>query len=87
MRVSLWQKRYFILYFFMQKQRFPKSVRKHIRVQKARIRREILDVKEQRELISKLYEGFGGEIKKVEEKPKEVAEKEKEAVVAATKEK
>jgi len=33
-----------------------KSFRKFIRKEKARIRREILDVKKQEELINKLYE-------------------------------
>jgi len=34
----------------------PKSLRKHIRQEKARIRREILDIKKQEELISALYQ-------------------------------
>lgn len=34
----------------------PKSVRKFIRKEKARIRREVLDVKGQEELIRKMYE-------------------------------
>jgi len=34
----------------------PKSIRKFIRKEKARIRREILDIKEQEKLILKLYE-------------------------------
>lgn len=33
-----------------------KSLRKYIRQEKARIRREVLDLKEQKELIEKLYE-------------------------------
>ena len=33
-----------------------KSFRKFIRKEKARIRREVLDVKKQEELINKLYE-------------------------------
>ena len=33
-----------------------KSFRKFIRREKARIRREVLDVKKQKELINKLYE-------------------------------
>ena len=36
----------------------PKSLRKYIRQEKARIRREILDLKEQEKLINKLYEKF-----------------------------
>lgn len=34
----------------------PKSLRKFIRKEKARIRREILDMKEQDKLINQLYE-------------------------------
>lgn len=40
----------------MGKKRMPKSVRKFIRKEKARIRREILDIKEQEGLISELYQ-------------------------------
>lgn len=40
----------------MKEKRLPKSIRKFIRFQKARIRREILDLKEQKKLISQLYE-------------------------------
>ena len=36
----------------------PKSVRKFIRLEKARIRREILDTKKQGELILELYKKF-----------------------------
>ncbi len=36
----------------------PKSLRKFIRREKARIRREILDVKEQEKLISELNQRF-----------------------------
>lgn len=36
--------------------RLPKSVRKYIRKEKARIRREVFDLKEQEKLISQLYE-------------------------------
>lgn len=35
--------------------RLPKSVRKFIRIEKARIRREFLDLKKQKELINELY--------------------------------
>ena len=42
----------------MAKKRLPKSLRKFIRREKARIRREILDVKKQEELIQKLYQKF-----------------------------
>lgn len=34
----------------------PKSLRKFIRKEKARIRREVLDMKEQEKLISELYQ-------------------------------
>jgi len=36
----------------------PKSVRKYIRKEKARIRREILDIQKQEEAIKQLYEKF-----------------------------
>jgi len=40
----------------MKKKRLPKSLRKFIRKEKARIRREILDIKEQEKLINELYQ-------------------------------
>ena len=40
----------------MPKYSFPQSVRKHIRLQKALIRRQVLDTLEQKQRISKLYE-------------------------------
>ncbi len=39
-----------------KKKRMPNSIRKFIRKEKARIRREVLDIKEQEKLISELYE-------------------------------
>ena len=39
----------------MSKKRLPKSLRKFIRKEKARIRREFLDIKKQEEEIKKLY--------------------------------
>lgn len=39
----------------MTKSNLPKSIRKYIRKEKARIRREILDVEKQKEEIAKLY--------------------------------
>lgn len=42
----------------MGKKKMPKSIRKHIRKEKARIRREVLDLKKQKELIDKLYQRF-----------------------------
>lgn len=40
----------------MKEVRLPKSIRKFIRKEKARIRREILDLREQEKLISELYQ-------------------------------
>ena len=40
----------------MGKKRLPKSLRKFIRKEKARIRREVLELKEQEKLIQQLYE-------------------------------
>ena len=40
----------------MKKKRMPKSIRKHIRLEKARIRRENLSLKKQQELIDQLYQ-------------------------------
>jgi len=37
------------------KKKLPKSLRKYIRKEKARIRREVLDVKKQDELIEEIY--------------------------------
>jgi len=42
----------------MTKSRLPKSQRKFIRREKARIRREVLDLKKQKELIDVLYQKF-----------------------------
>jgi hypothetical protein len=41
--------------FMENRKRLPKSVRKFIRMQKAQIRRQFLDVKKQEELIKELY--------------------------------
>ncbi len=38
--------------------KLPKSLRKYIRQEKARIRRETLDIKKQKELINELYQKF-----------------------------
>ena len=38
------------------KKKLPKSIRKYIRKEKARIRREIFDLKEQEKLIQELYQ-------------------------------
>jgi len=40
----------------MVKKKLPKSLRKFIRLEKARIRREVLSVKEQEKLINELYQ-------------------------------
>ena len=42
----------------MTKPLFSKGTRKYIRLQKARIRREIFDFKKQQELIQELYQRF-----------------------------
>ena len=42
----------------MGKKKLPKSLRKFIRKEKARIRREVLDLKEQEKLINELYQKF-----------------------------
>ena len=47
----------------MAKKRMPKSIRKFIRREKARIRREVLDIKEQEKLIEGLYKKFSKEKK------------------------
>jgi hypothetical protein len=38
--------------------RLPKSIRKYIRREKSRIRREVLNLKKQEELINELYKRF-----------------------------
>ncbi|MCD6429478.1 hypothetical protein J7L09_02155 [bacterium] len=42
----------------MDKKKLPKSIRKFIRQEKARIRREVLNFEEQEKLIKELYERF-----------------------------
>jgi len=49
----------------MSRKRLPKSLRKFIRKEKTRIRREVLDIKKQEELIQQLYQKF---LKKYENK-------------------
>ena len=46
----------------MKRKRMPRSIRKFIRREKTRIRREVLDAKKQKELIAGLYQ-------KVQNKP------------------
>ncbi len=41
-----------------KEKKLTKSVRKFIRQEKARIRREVLDIKKQKELIEELYKRF-----------------------------
>ena len=52
----------------MKRKRLPRSLRKFIRREKARIRREILDLKEQEKLINELYQKFFKDSTKVEKK-------------------
>ena len=40
----------------MKKKKMTQSLRKHMRREKARIRREVLDIKEQEKQIQKLYD-------------------------------
>ena len=47
---------------FMAK-KLPQGLRKFIRREKARIRREVLDIKKQEELINELYQKFIKEVK------------------------
>jgi hypothetical protein len=42
----------------MQDAKLPKSIRKYIRQEKARIRREVFNQKEQEKLIDELYQKF-----------------------------
>jgi len=57
----------------MSKKKLPRSLRKHIQREKARIRREVLDLKKSEELIKKLYEKLFSSSKKtkklLEQKP------------------
>jgi len=46
------------------KKKLPKSLRKYIRKEKARIRREISDLKEREELIAGLYDKIFKKYKK-----------------------
>ena len=40
------------------KNKMPRSIRKHIRIQKAHIRREFSNIEEQKEKINNLYKNF-----------------------------
>jgi len=50
----------------MKRKRMPNSMRKYIRLEKARIRRQFLDLKEQNRLIEEMYKKL--QIKKNENK-------------------
>ena len=69
----------------MEKIKLSKSLRKYVRLQKARIRREVLDLKEQREQIDKLYQQFLP-IEKAAVEPKKDKPKEKKEAKAEKKE-
>jgi len=71
----------------MAKSLFSKSIRKHIRLQKARIRREVFDTQKQQELIQELCQRFVAKPEKKEEKPRKITSKKKEESVAIEKEK
>ena len=45
--------------------KLPRGLKKYLRQQKARLRREILDLKEQKRLIKELYNKVGIENKKI----------------------
>jgi len=62
----------------MEKVKLSKSLRKYVRLQKARIRREVLDLAEQRERIDKLYSQFLPSEKSPGEQKKEKPKKKKE---------
>ncbi len=53
------------------KKRLSKSIRKYIRREKARVRREVLDLEKQKKLIDELYKSFSKkEDKKIKNKQK-----------------
>jgi len=47
----------------MVEKKLPKSLKKYLRKEKARIRREVLDLKKQEELIQKLYQEISNQYK------------------------
>lgn len=55
----------------MERKRLPKSLRKFVRLEKARIRREVLDLKGQEKLISELYQKIFKPKIKIKEKIKQ----------------
>lgn len=58
-----------------EKIKIPKSVKKFIRKEKARIKREILDVEEQAKAIAKLYERVLEQLKKKKSSKEAMSEK------------
>jgi len=52
----------------MGEKKMPKSIRKYIRQEKSRIRREVLDIKEQQKQVQELYKQFLKEPPKTQEK-------------------
>lgn len=42
----------------MMNKKLPKSVRKHIRLEKARLRRQVLNKQKQQEMIEELYKKY-----------------------------
>jgi len=64
---------------------FSKSVRKHIRFQKAHIRRGVFDFKKQQELIQELYQRFALKPEKKEEKSRKITPKKKQELAAVAK--
>ncbi len=53
----------------MEKNKLPKSLRKHIRSEKARIRRGVLDLQKQTELIGDMYKKISATHQKKQQKP------------------
>lgn len=58
-----------------QKMKLPNSAKKHIRIEKARIRREFLSLEEQKEQIRKVYQKFEYMFPKPKTEPKKADKK------------
>lgn len=58
--------------------KLPKSIRKYIRKQKARIRREILNLAEQKKKVSEIYQGLAKKPSKEYSKSNQHEKKDKE---------
>lgn len=56
----------------MPKIRLSKGLRKYIRKEKARIRREILDVEEQKKLIDEIYKQFAPKVREEKSQLKDI---------------